>query len=136
MAHCAVLLSLFSLLFFLFVSSANLSAYDGWGFTSRVFAPIIAAKTGLAVEDIVPHLWGDFYLTKGGPLTSESVLTDIDDQKPVLREGARDKGRPPVFAAIVLQSIWDVYNVRFDCLFLFVIVFVYSLQKFCSSYYC
>ena len=46
---------------------------------------------------LAPALWGDFYLSK-------------EDGKPVVKNGARGKGKPPLFVMLVLTTLWEIYG--------------------------
>ena len=75
------------------------SAYDGWGFRVRDFARIGAARLGVAPQQLRDTLWGDYCWH---PRRKHIVP---------LGEAVADKSRArPLFAQLVLESIWHVYR--------------------------
>ncbi|XP_064474853.1 elongation factor-like GTPase 1 [Ornithodoros turicata] len=71
------------------------SAYDGWGFSVEQFAELYAEKMGVRKEILQKTLWGDFY---------------INTKTKRIQKGAQAKAKKPLFAQLVLENIWDVYD--------------------------
>ena len=43
---------------------------------------------------------------------SLSFFAMPDESGAIVKEGARDRGKTPIFVSLVLQNIWEIYNVR------------------------
>lgn len=71
------------------------SAYDGWGFSVEQFAELYAEKLGVRREVLQKTLWGDFYL---------------NSKTKRIQKGAQAKAKKPLFAQMVLENIWDIYE--------------------------
>ncbi|XP_028967581.1 elongation factor-like GTPase 1 [Galendromus occidentalis] len=71
------------------------SATDGWGFSIEDFARIYSLKLGVRPEVLRRTLWGDFYL-------------NMKAKK--IQKGAQAKAKKPLFAQLVLQGIYDIYE--------------------------
>lgn len=71
------------------------SAWDGWGFSTSQFAHLYAEKLGVRKEVLEKTLWGDFYLN----MKAKRIL-----------KGAQAKCKKPLFAQLILDNIWEVYD--------------------------
>lgn len=71
------------------------SAWDGWGFSTSQFAHLYAEKLGVRKEVLEKTLWGDFYLN----VKAKRIL-----------KGAQAKCKKPLFAQLILDNIWEVYD--------------------------
>ncbi|OQR70697.1 elongation factor Tu GTP-binding domain-containing protein 1-like [Tropilaelaps mercedesae] len=88
------------------------SAIDGWGFSIEDFARIYSKKLGVRFEVLRRTLWGDYYL---------------NTKAKKIQRGAQAKAKKPLFAQLVLQAIFDVYEtvcVNMDNV---------ALEKMCAS---
>lgn len=72
------------------------SAVDGWAFRVHDFAKIYAEKLQVSAEVLVNSLWGDFYFSAR--------------EKKCVR-GAQEKAKKPMFVQLVLENIWNLYEV-------------------------
>ncbi|XP_077567818.1 elongation factor-like GTPase 1 isoform X3 [Stigmatopora nigra] len=72
------------------------SAIDGWGLSIQHFAQIYSEKMGINPQVLRKTLWGDFYL-------------NAKVQK--IMKGAQSKGKKPLFVQLVLDNIWNLYEV-------------------------
>ncbi|KAG8232346.1 hypothetical protein J437_LFUL008814, partial [Ladona fulva] len=71
------------------------SAIDGWGFDIRDFAKTFSSKLNIDENLLKKTLWGDYYLHS----KSMKIL-----------KGAQSKAKKPLFAQLILESIWSVYD--------------------------
>lgn len=71
------------------------SACDGWGFSTSQFARLYAEKLGMKKQVLEKTLWGDFYLNT----KAKRIL-----------KGAQAKCKKPLFAQLILENIWEVYD--------------------------
>ena len=74
------------------------SATDGWGFSIDDFARIYSVKWGVRHDVLRRTLWGDFFL-------------NMKAKK--IQKGAQAKAKKPLFAQLVLQGIYDIYETVF-----------------------
>lgn len=75
------------------------SAIDGWGFALADFARLFAQRLGVREDVLQRTLWGDYY---------------VDPKTRRVLRGAADAGRRPLFAQLVLENIWAVYDAAKD----------------------
>jgi ribosome assembly protein 1 len=73
------------------------SAIDGWGFRVGKFAQLFSAKLGIKEANLRRVLWGDFYL-------------DPKTKRVISYKHLRGRALKPLFAQIVLDNIWAVYD--------------------------
>ncbi|XP_058824984.1 elongation factor-like GTPase 1 [Topomyia yanbarensis] len=71
------------------------SALDGWGFTTKMFAKLYQNKLGVPLEELEHAIWGDFFYSP---------------KKKRIEKGAVDKGRKPLFAQLILDNLWNIYE--------------------------
>ncbi|VEL24635.1 unnamed protein product, partial [Protopolystoma xenopodis] len=97
------------------------SAIDTWGFRLVDFARIWADRLGIQLEELKLALWGDWYLTseKSG-VTSKDLSggEQSGSEVHVIKNGARSKGKKPIFVQLVLEQLWSSYEVRYNALLL------------------
>lgn len=72
------------------------SAVDGWAFRVHDFAKIYSEKLQIDVQVLIESLWGDFYFSAKG--------------KKCVR-GAQEKAKKPMFVQLILENIWNLYEV-------------------------
>ncbi|XP_077450966.1 elongation factor-like GTPase 1 isoform X2 [Stigmatopora argus] len=72
------------------------SAIDGWGLSIQHFAQIYSEKMGINPLVLRKTLWGDFYLNA---------------KVKKIMKGAQSKGKKPLFVQLVLDNIWNLYEV-------------------------
>ncbi|XP_021709805.1 elongation factor-like GTPase 1 [Aedes aegypti] len=71
------------------------SALDGWGFTLKAFAKLYQEKLGVPLAELEEAMWGDFFYSP---------------KKKSIEKGALEKGRKPLFVQLVLDNLWNVYD--------------------------
>lgn len=71
------------------------SALDGWGFTLKAFAKLYQEKLGVPLAELEEAMWGDFFYSP---------------KKKSIDKGALEKGRKPLFVQLVLDNLWNVYD--------------------------
>ena len=71
------------------------SSFDGWGFKIDNFVNILSDQLGFNKKVLSKTLWGDYFLN---PKTQR------------IFPNARAKGKTPLFASFILDSIWAVYK--------------------------
>ncbi|KAI6652468.1 Elongation factor-like GTPase 1 [Oopsacas minuta] len=74
------------------------SSLDGWGFSLEYFAQFFADKLGYSKKILAKTLWGDFYISN----KVKRVLPN-----------AQAKGKWPLFATLILDTIWSIYQIAF-----------------------
>ncbi|XP_037900989.1 elongation factor-like GTPase 1 isoform X2 [Glossina fuscipes] len=72
------------------------SAYDGWAFGVHEFALTYADRLQMPAEQLAKVLWGDFY---------------YNNKKKCALPGAQEKAKKPMFVQIVLENIWNLYDI-------------------------
>nr|XP_033776855.1 elongation factor-like GTPase 1 isoform X2 [Geotrypetes seraphini] len=72
------------------------SAIDGWGFSTEQFAQLYSQKVGIKALVLLKTLWGDYYL---------------NTKAKKIMKGAQAKGKKPLFVQLVLDNIWNLYDV-------------------------
>lgn len=72
------------------------SAYDGWAFGVHEFALTYADRLQMSAEQLAQVLWGDFY---------------YNNKKKCALPGAQEKAKKPMFVQIVLENIWNLYDI-------------------------
>lgn len=71
------------------------SALDGWGFTLRAFAKLYQEKLGVPLAQLEEAMWGDYFYSP---------------KKKSIEKGALEKGRKPLFVQLVLDNLWNIYD--------------------------
>ncbi|XP_055614451.1 elongation factor-like GTPase 1 [Uranotaenia lowii] len=71
------------------------SALDGWGFTIKTFATMYQSKLGVPLEQLEEGMWGDYFYSA---------------KKKTIEKGAFDKGKKPLFVQLVLENLWNIYD--------------------------
>lgn len=71
------------------------SALDGWGFTLKAFAKLYQEKLGVPLAELEEAMWGDYFYSP---------------KKKSIEKGAFEKGRKPLFVQLVLDNLWNVYD--------------------------
>lgn len=71
------------------------SALDGWGFTLKAFAEMYQEKLGVPLAELEEAMWGDYFYSP---------------KKKSIEKGALEKGRKPLFVQLVLENLWNVYD--------------------------
>ena len=81
------------------------SAFHGWGFTLDSFAKYLAENTpfGFKAEVLKKCLWGEYYFNPKAEKAKDKIT-----KKP------KNESHLPMFAALVLQSIYPIYNLIAD----------------------
>ncbi|XP_029430609.1 elongation factor-like GTPase 1 isoform X2 [Rhinatrema bivittatum] len=72
------------------------SAIDGWGFSTEQFAQLYSQKVGIKPVVLLKTLWGDYYL---------------NTKAKKIMKGAQAKCKKPLFVQLVLDNIWNLYDV-------------------------
>ncbi|KAH0563087.1 hypothetical protein GP486_002342 [Trichoglossum hirsutum] len=73
------------------------SAIDGWAFTIKQFAAMYEKKLGIKRAVLEKSLWGDFYL-------------DPKTKRVLGHKHLKGRALKPMFAQLVLENIWAVYD--------------------------
>lgn len=73
------------------------SAVDGWAFSVNTFAKFYLVKLGFSQAVLSKTLWGDFYFDA----KSKKILPASRSKSGLMK---------PLFASLVLEQIWSVYN--------------------------
>ncbi|XP_039450927.1 elongation factor-like GTPase 1 [Culex pipiens pallens] len=71
------------------------SALDGWGFTLKTFAKMYQDKLGVPPDQLEQGMWGDYFYSP---------------KKKTIEKGAYEKGRKPLFVQLVLDNLWNIYD--------------------------
>ena len=71
------------------------SSLDGWGFTITNFVDLFSQKLGYCKKLLASTLWGDYFISN----KLQSILPN-----------AQTKGKRPLFASLILDSIWSIYQ--------------------------
>ncbi|XP_070387976.1 elongation factor-like GTPase 1 isoform X1 [Dermacentor albipictus] len=74
------------------------SAFDGWGFSTSQFAQLYAEKLGMKRQVLEKTLWGDYYIN----VKAKRIF-----------KGAQAKCKKPLFAQLILENLWKVYDAVF-----------------------
>ena len=74
------------------------SSLDGWGFTVTNFVNILSKKFGFSKKILSTTLWGDYFLNS----KLQRILPN-----------AQIKAKRPLFASLILESIWSIYQFAF-----------------------
>ena len=72
-----------------------ISSLDGWGFNLETFTDFFANELGYSKKILSKTLWGDYYISH----KAQRILPN-----------AHAKGKWPLFASLILDSIWSIYR--------------------------
>lgn len=99
------------------------SGIDSWGFGLNQFVDIWASRLSIDANLLAQHIWGDFYL----------ISSNQQSQK-VIKPNAKEKNRKSIFVQLVLEPLWNVYQVGTcygnACFYFFKLLFCIKTQ-FC-----
>ena len=74
------------------------SSLDGWGFSITNFVNIFSEKLGYSKKLLSTTLWGDFFISH----KLQRILPK-----------AQTKGKKPLFASLILETIWSIYQAAY-----------------------